>query len=225
MDECQWPLEATGTGQPASCGALSWGSKRPGLAGPLREQQVCRELGGGREAGLHAAQSLSPNTGAPGRRRCSLGLAVQGPGPQHRPHTCHRPRPGPTRPHLTLLTTCSAARLRGRGLLSTTKSQRPPATWGSLCLELGGHPTDPCPLRGRPASLGLQPSPGPAWSAHKQERRPVAEGSLPRPGSCAQRARCCRGHLSGCLQGPPKSASRNGTRGVKPKLFLTRENR
>lgn len=89
----------------------------------------------------------------------------------------------------------------------------------------GGAPHRPCPLRGRPASLGLQPSPGPAWSAHKQERRPVAEGSLPRPGSCAQRARCCRGHLSGCLQGPPKSASRNGTRGVKPKLFLTRENR
>lgn len=161
MDECQWPLEATGTGQPASCGALSWGSKRPGLAGPLREQQVCRELGGGREAGLHAAQSLTPNTGAPGRRRCSLGLAVQGPGPQHRPHTCHRPRPGPTRPHLTLLTTCSAARLRGRGLLSTTKSQRPPATWGSLCLELGGAPHRPLSIKGK-ASLPRPPAF--AWS-------------------------------------------------------------
>lgn len=113
----------------------------------------------------------------------------------------------------------------GGGGCSAPQSHRGRPPPGAPSAWSGGAPHRPCPLRGRPASLGLQPSPGPAWSAHKQERRPVAEGSLPRPGSCAQRARCSRGHLSGCLQGPPKSASRNGTRGVKPKLLLTRENR
>lgn len=163
MDECQWPLEATGTGQPASCGALSWGSKRPGLAGPLREQQVCRTQGAGwRPRGWAARGSVAqsqhrgpwpasvlPRACRPGTRTPASSPHM--PPPQARAHT--------TTPH-------SSYHLFSRKAPGVGAAQHHKVTEAARHLGLplpgaGGAPHRPLSIKGK-ASLPRPPAF--AWS-------------------------------------------------------------